>query len=82
MPARRLDDKIRELRNRARVAKSAAELDTIIADLASALHEHNERLRERFALTLVSRDNGLFEERRAVQPETRAQSGVQKRPLV
>jgi hypothetical protein len=49
VPARRLDDKIRELRDKARAAQSAHELDTIITDLRSALREHNKRLRERVA---------------------------------
>ena len=65
MPARRLDDKIRELRAKGRAAQSAHELDTIIADLRSALREHNKRLRERVALTLVGRDNGFSREKRA-----------------
>jgi hypothetical protein len=85
VPARRLDDKIRELRDKARAAQSAHELGTIIADLRSALREHNKRLRERVALTLVGRDNGFSQEKRAsslAQPESRAQNGVQKRPLV
>ncbi len=80
MPARRLDDKIRELRDKARAAQSPHELDTIIADLRSALREHNKRLRERVALTLVGRDNGFSREKRAslqIQPESRAQSGAQ-----
>jgi hypothetical protein len=84
VPARRLDDKIRELRDKARAAQSAHELDTIITDLRSALREHNKRLRERVALTLVGRDNGFSREKRAslvTQPESHAQSGVQKRPF-
>ena len=53
MPKRRLDDRILELCNQARADQSADELDTIIADLQSALHEHNERLRKRVALRVA-----------------------------
>lgn len=85
MPARRLDDKICELRDKARAAQSAHELNTIIADLRSALREHHKRLRERVALTLVGRDNGFSREKRAsllAQSESRAQSGVPKHPFL
>ena len=56
---RRLDDKIRELCNRARVPQSAHELQTIIIDLESALRERN-RLRKSSALRLVGRAQFLF----------------------
>ena len=62
---RRLDDRIRELCEQARADQSTDELDTIIADLQSALHEHNERLRKRVALRLGGRENGVSQERRS-----------------
>ena len=65
VPKRRLDDRILELCNQARADQSADELDTIIADLQSALHEHNKRLRKRLASTLAGREKGSSQERRA-----------------
>ena len=65
MPKRRLDDRILELCNKAREPQSAHELETIVADLQSALHEHNERLRERVAARLAGRENSVSQERRA-----------------
>ena len=65
VPKRRLDDRIRELCDQAREPQSDDELDTIIADLQSALHEHNERLRKRVALRLAGRENAVSQERRA-----------------
>jgi hypothetical protein len=56
---RRLDDKIRELSNEARVPQSAHELQTIIIDLESALRERN-RLRKSSALRLVGRAQFFF----------------------
>ena len=68
VPARRLEDRIGELCEKARAAQSDGELDPIIADLQSALREHNERLRKRFALTLGGGGDGgdgLSHDRRA-----------------
>ena len=65
MPTRRLDDRIRDLCEQARADQSADALDTIIADLQSALHEHNERLRERVAARVAGGENGFAQERRA-----------------
>jgi hypothetical protein len=77
---RRLDDRIRELCNQARVPQSAHELLTIITDLESALRERsNNRPRKSSAIRLVVRENGFFKERRAswpAQPSSRAQSSV------
>jgi hypothetical protein len=61
---RRLDDRIRELCDQALAAQSAPEWEAIIADLQSALREHNERLRKRVALRLAGRKNAVSEERR------------------
>ncbi len=63
--ARRLDDRIRKLCKQALAARSADELHTISAGLRSALREHNQRLREKFALTLDGRGSGVSPERRA-----------------
>src|SRR6266699_3987771 len=57
VPTRRLDDRIRELCQQAIAARSADELDTILAELRSALDEHSKRVRKRF-LTLVLREKG------------------------
>jgi hypothetical protein len=59
VPKRRLDDRILELCNQARANQGADELDTIIADLQSALHEHNERLRKRVA-SRVAGERAVF----------------------
>jgi len=64
VPTRRLDDRIRELCQQAIAARSADELDTILAELRSALDEHSKRVRKRF-LTLVLREKGFTQERRA-----------------
>jgi hypothetical protein len=48
---RRLDDRIRELCDKALAARSADELDTILADLQSAFREHNNRLRKKVRLS-------------------------------
>jgi predicted methyltransferase len=62
---RRLDDRILELCDQAREPQSVPELETIIADLQSALHEHNKRLRKRLVSTLAGREKGFSQERRA-----------------
>jgi hypothetical protein len=62
---RRLDDRIRELCDKAREPQSADDLDAIVADLQSALHEHNERLRKTVALRIADREKAVSHERRA-----------------
>jgi len=62
---RRLDDRIRELCDKALAAQSAPEWENIITDLQSGLREHNERLRKRVALRLAGRENAVSWERRA-----------------
>ena len=79
MTTRRLNDRIRELCNKARVPQSAHELQAIITDLESALRERSNRPRKSSAIRSVGRENGFFKERRAswpTQPESRAQSSV------
>src|SRR4029077_10734880 len=65
VPPRRLEDRIREICQQPLTARSAGESDTILAELRSALHEHSRRVRKRF-LTLVFREKGYTQERRAV----------------
>jgi hypothetical protein len=63
---RRVDDRIRELCNQARVPQSAHELLTIITDLESALRERSSnRPRKSSAVRLVVRESGFFKERRS-----------------
>jgi uncharacterized coiled-coil protein SlyX len=60
MRARRLEDRIRELCAHAAVEQEP-ELNTILAELQSALHKHTERLR---AKTLERLASGEPKERR------------------
>jgi len=45
----RLDDKIKELCQKAVVTPASPELEEILKELQSALHEHTERLRKMVA---------------------------------
>lgn len=62
VPSRRLDDRIRELCHKV-VSASEDELEPLIADLKSALSEHNVRLRKMAAVKLA---NALPSRRRPV----------------
>ena len=53
VPSRRLDDRIRELCARV-VSTQGAEMESTIAQLKAALHEHNERLRKLAAAKLAA----------------------------
>ena len=62
---RRLEDRIRELCAKTLIARGP-ELQATLAELTSALHEHNERLRQVAALKLVSGENSSPPERRSI----------------
>jgi hypothetical protein len=61
---RRLEDRIRELCAKTLIARGP-ELQPVLADLKSALHEHTERLRQSAVLKLVSAENNSPPERRS-----------------
>jgi hypothetical protein len=61
---RRLEDRIRELCAKALITRGA-ELQVVLADLKSTLHEHTERLRQMAALKLISGQNDSPPERRS-----------------
>lgn len=67
MPLRRLEDRIRELCAQAIAAGDSADLDTIVAQLRAALHEHTRRLRV-MAARLVSPPESPPLERRNRNP--------------
>ena len=47
LPARRLEDQIRELSAKAVAASDPVELDVLLEELKAALHLHMHRVRER-----------------------------------
>ena len=47
LPARRLEDQIRELSAKAVAASDPVELDVLLEELKAALHSHMQRVRER-----------------------------------
>lgn len=53
VPSRRLDDRIRELCYQV-ISAGEGELEPLIEDLKSALHEHNSRLRKLAASKLTN----------------------------
>jgi RecJ-like exonuclease len=57
MPARRLEDRIRELCAKVSVAPET-ELDAALSELKSALHEHSVRLRKMAAENFAKRKPG------------------------
>jgi hypothetical protein len=65
VPARRLEDRIRELCDKALTA-DASELEEVFSELRSSLHEHSERLRKIMVLKLSSKKDGHPPERRAI----------------
>jgi hypothetical protein len=61
---RRLEDRIHELCAKALIARGT-ELEAILEDLKSALHQHDKRLREVAILKLVKGGNDCHPERRS-----------------
>jgi len=61
---RRLEDRIRELCAGAIAVQNEDELQPILAELRSALHEHGKRLKRTAVLKLVQQNEG-FQERRS-----------------
>ena len=61
---RRLEDRIRELCTKTLSAQRTSELEPILSELNSALHEHAERLRNTAGAKLVRRTGDSFPERR------------------
>lgn len=47
LPARRLEDQIRELSSEAVTTSDPVELDKLLEELKAALHLHTQRVRER-----------------------------------
>jgi hypothetical protein len=62
---RRLEDRIRELCAKTITAQGTAELESVLTELKSALHEHSERLRTMAVLKLVRRNGDSFPNRRS-----------------
>lgn len=62
---RRLEDRIRELCAKTLTAQGAADLEPILSELNSALHQHMERLRKTAGSKLVRRADDSFPERRS-----------------
>jgi hypothetical protein len=65
VPARRLEDRIRELCHKSLTADHS-ELDEVFSELRSCLHEHSERLRKMMVLKLAHKKDGHPPERRAI----------------
>ena len=61
---RRLEDRIRELCAGAIAARNEDDLQPILVELKSALHEHGKRLKRTAVIKLVKRNEG-FQERRS-----------------
>jgi hypothetical protein len=64
VPNRRLEDRIRELCSKV-VRAHDHELPSVISELKSALHEHNQRFRSLAAAKLLAAKRGLLKERRS-----------------
>ncbi len=66
---RRLDDRIRELCAEVVLAQGTDQLEPILSELKSALHEHIERLRKMAGAKLVNMQDGCKPERRSAWPK-------------